>query len=186
VSDERVMLLVLLAARADAQRVREYDAARSRRSRDVRPKVVHPDALKKDIRRHLVLLPLEDVRAANRPQTRADCVDGPRPCPWVSCRYHLYLDVALGEGRAVKGALRLNFPDADVDEIPETCALDVADRGGAQGEQLATLLNLTRRGAEKLGRRIEARLKRIVGSAKVYDDGRSERVRPGDHGKKQS
>ena len=29
-----------------------------------------------------------------RPITRADCIDGPRPCPWVSCRHHLLLEIA--------------------------------------------------------------------------------------------
>ena len=28
-----------------------------------------------------------------RPTTRVDCENGMRPCPWVGCRYHLYLDV---------------------------------------------------------------------------------------------
>src|SRR4051812_43658731 len=28
-----------------------------------------------------------------RPLRRADCANGPRPCPLVSCRHHLYLDV---------------------------------------------------------------------------------------------
>jgi hypothetical protein len=28
-----------------------------------------------------------------RPRNRSECKDGPRPCPWVSCRYHLALDV---------------------------------------------------------------------------------------------
>lgn len=27
------------------------------------------------------------------PRTRADCVDGPRPCPWVRCKFNLVLDV---------------------------------------------------------------------------------------------
>lgn len=29
-----------------------------------------------------------------RPRTRGDCKDGPRPCPWVSCRHHLLLEIA--------------------------------------------------------------------------------------------
>ena len=29
-----------------------------------------------------------------RPRTRADCLDGPRPCPWASCRHHLLFEVA--------------------------------------------------------------------------------------------
>lgn len=31
-----------------------------------------------------------------RPQTRGDCVDGPRPCPWVGCRHHTYIDHVRG------------------------------------------------------------------------------------------
>lgn len=27
------------------------------------------------------------------PTTRGDCVDGPRPCPWVRCRFHLAIEV---------------------------------------------------------------------------------------------
>ena len=30
--------------------------------------------------------------ASLRPKTRAECVGGPRPCPFVSCKCHLYLD----------------------------------------------------------------------------------------------
>ena len=29
------------------------------------------------------------VGDAKRPRTRAECIDGPRPCPHSSCRYHL-------------------------------------------------------------------------------------------------
>src|SRR3954470_15585872 len=30
---------------------------------------------------------------ATRPKTRADCVNMERPCPYVSCKYNLYVDV---------------------------------------------------------------------------------------------
>jgi hypothetical protein len=58
-----------------------------------------------------------------RPRTREDCAGQPRPCPWVSCRYNLYLDVS---GKSIK----FNFPDREPHEMPATgsCALDVADR----------------------------------------------------------
>lgn len=61
-----------------------------------------------------------------RPRCRAQCKNGPRPCPWVSCRYHLYLNVCRG------GRLRFKWgPDviAALEKMPDTCALDVADRG---------------------------------------------------------
>lgn len=37
-----------------------------------------------------------------RPKTRSECRDEARPCPWVSCRHHLLLEVA----QASKGANR--------------------------------------------------------------------------------
>lgn len=74
-----------------------------------------------------------------RPNTRAQCADGPRPCPWVSCRYHLYLDVSMDTG-----AIKINFPDTDISELEHSCALDVADDGEMTFEQIGGLLNLTR------------------------------------------
>ena len=78
---------------------------------------------------------------AQRPRTRGECVGGPRPCPWASCRYHLAVDVQR-EGVSLK----LNFPDMqdDFSDMPDTCALDVADRGGSRLEDVAVALNVTR------------------------------------------
>lgn len=28
-----------------------------------------------------------------RPRTRGDCIGGMRPCPWISCKWHLSIDV---------------------------------------------------------------------------------------------
>jgi hypothetical protein len=61
----------------------------------------------------------EDYDTSDRPRTRADCVDGPRPCPWVSCRYHLAVD---DRGRPCQR-------HSEVWELRETCALDVAAQG---------------------------------------------------------
>lgn len=74
----------------------------------------------------------------DRPKRRGACKEEERPCPYVSCRHHLYLDVARS------GALKLNFPDLEVWEMTETCSLDVADRGGATLEDVGAILNLTR------------------------------------------
>jgi hypothetical protein len=74
-----------------------------------------------------------------RPRTRSDCRNAERPCPYVSCKYHLYLDI-----NPQTGSVKLNFPDLEVWEMPETCALDVADRGGITLEDVGSLLNLTR------------------------------------------
>jgi hypothetical protein len=75
---------------------------------------------------------------SNRPLTRGECIDGPRPCPWVSCQYHLYLDVTD------KGSLKLNFPDLEVWELPATCALDMAELGPMTLEETGYYMNMTR------------------------------------------
>jgi hypothetical protein len=41
------------------------------------------------------------------------------------------------------GSIRLTYPTLEVDELAETCALDIADRGGSVLEYVADLLNLT-------------------------------------------
>tara|TARA_B100001093_G_scaffold20855_1_gene18647 strand:- start:422 stop:688 length:267 start_codon:yes stop_codon:yes gene_type:complete len=51
----------------------------------------------------------------------------------------LYLDV-----NPDTGSIKLNFPDLEVWEMRETCALDVADRGGITLEEVGEILNLTR------------------------------------------
>ncbi len=63
-----------------------------------------------------------------------------RPCPFVSCKYHLYLDV-----NPKNGHIKYNFPDQEVWEIAETCALDVAEREqGITLEEVGQYMNLTR------------------------------------------
>jgi hypothetical protein len=74
-----------------------------------------------------------------RPKTRGDCADGVRPCPYVSCAHHLYLDVSRKTG-----AFQVNHRDLESWELDETCALDVADRGGATLEEVGALMNVTR------------------------------------------
>ncbi len=78
----------------------------------------------------------EDVE---RPATRGDCENMPRPCPFVSCAHHLYLDINPGTG-----SIKLNFPHLEPWEMGETCSLDVADRGGITLEEVGAILNLTR------------------------------------------
>ena len=74
-----------------------------------------------------------------KPRSRTECKDMDRPCPFVSCKYHLYIDV-----HPVRGSIKLNFPDIEIWEMTETCALDVADRGGITLEEVGEIMNLTR------------------------------------------
>lgn len=77
-----------------------------------------------------------------RPVTRADCVGGERPCPWVSCWHH-----------ALHARLTGANPPADDDaavalleELPVSCVLDVTDAApdGATFDVVADIFGVTR------------------------------------------
>lgn len=69
-----------------------------------------------------------------RPKTRADCANVQRPCPYVGCRHHLYLD------ETDAGSLRFTRPDLAVHQLLESCSLDVADEGPRSQEATGELL----------------------------------------------
>lgn len=75
----------------------------------------------------------------SRPRTRSECRIGPRPCPYVGCRYHLFLDFTP------MGSIKFNFGDSvdALDAMPDTCALDVAERGEHDMATLAARVNVT-------------------------------------------
>lgn len=111
---------------------------RSRRKRDVRARTISVKRMtKRELELGRMLYP--DVEDVVKPRTRGECSVAERPCPFVSCKHHLYLDVS-----ARTGAIKLNFPDLEVWEMTETCALDVADRGGTTLEEVGAIMNLTR------------------------------------------
>lgn len=105
-----------------------------------------PERLTDDERLELAELEREHRRDGyrTRPVQRGDCKPGAggaheqRPCRFIACKFHLAVDLGPG-GRRV----RLNFPGIELDEMPETCALDVADRGGLGASATASLLNIT-------------------------------------------
>jgi len=132
---EGALALATEATPGDAEVTREQ--RRSRRKRDVRARTISVKRMtKRELELGRMLYPEEQV---DRPVTRAECGAGERPCPFVSCKHHLYLDVS-----ARTGAIKLNFPDLEVWEMVETCALDVADRGGTTLEEVGAIMNLTR------------------------------------------
>lgn len=100
-----------------------------------------PSVSTPDLRERQPLRVLSDAR----PRTRGECVDGPRPCPWVSCRHHLFLDLTehVGEPLPTARILRTT-PYGELDAMPETCSLDVADRGPNTLEQVGEVLGVSR------------------------------------------
>lgn len=110
---------------------------RSRRKRQIRARTISVKRMtKRELEIGRMMYPETDYW---KPRTRAECTEGPRPCPYVSCKHHLYVDVSPRTG-----AIKLNFPDLEVWEMGESCALDIADRGGTTLEDVGAIMNLTR------------------------------------------
>ncbi|HRI69850.1 MAG TPA: sigma factor-like helix-turn-helix DNA-binding protein [Polyangium sp.] len=127
---------------------------RSRRKREVRARTISVKRMtKRELEVGRLLYPEMEYW---KPKTRSQCIDGPRPCPYVSCKHHLFLDVS-----AKTGAIKLNFPDLDLWEMGESCALDVADRGGTTLEDVGAIMNLTRERIRQVEVRALAKLEAL-------------------------
>ncbi len=135
--DHESGLAVAMAPSEDEEKEITREQRRSRRKRDVRARTISVKRMtKRELEIGRLLYPETDYW---KPRTRAECADGPRPCPFVSCKHHLYIDVSQRTG-----AIKLNFPDLEVWELVDSCALDVADRGGTTLEDVGAIMNLTR------------------------------------------
>lgn len=134
--------LVAAAERAAAEEVPTPGRRRKKRSRQRARTISIRRLSKAELNRGRMLYPETDYW---KPKTRSECVDTERPCPYVSCKYHLYIDV-----HPVRGSIKLNFPDVEVWEMTETCALDIADRGGITLEEVGEIMNLTRERVRQL------------------------------------
>jgi hypothetical protein len=115
----------------------------------VRWATIHRRTLEREARRSAV------VPYYPRPETRGECEESPRPCPYVGCRYHLYLDVS-----PATGSIKLNFPDLEVWELRVSCALDVARAGGVRLESVGDVMNITRERIRQLEAEAVAKLER--------------------------
>ncbi|MFA6033380.1 MAG: sigma factor-like helix-turn-helix DNA-binding protein [Myxococcota bacterium] len=107
----------------------------------------------------------EEIKAAleaERPHSRHECVNAKRPCIFISCKYNLYIDV-----NPVTGSIKFNFPSVEIWDLKETCALDVAERGGVTLEEIGDLMNLTR---ERVRQLESDALKKVRGTDLEYPD----------------
>lgn len=110
------------------------------RRRRMRPRartVARKKITREDLRIGAILNP--PVEGIERPRTRGECRGEERPCPWVSCRHHLYLDI-----NAETGSIKFVFPDLEPWELANSCALDVAEAGTSTLEEIGQHLNVTR------------------------------------------
>ncbi len=110
-----------------------------RRRRRTRPRsktIAMKRLTREELRVGALMYPPVDIA---RPTNRSECKEEMRPCPWVACKHHLYLDI-----NPETGSIKINFPDLEPWELKHTCALDVAERGGITLEEVGEIMNLTR------------------------------------------
>lgn len=76
-----------------------------------------------------------------RPATRGDCANVQRPCPYVSCRHNMFLDVEPGND-----SIRFSGPSMQPWKVlpGASCSLDLADHGGLPLAKVGAVLGVTR------------------------------------------
>lgn len=91
-------------------------------------------------------LPTTSPTALPRPPARrADCIDGPRPCPWIGCRYHLQVERRARQAPTERAG-------------QESCSLDLADRGRMRLQEIADVLGVTRERVRQIELKAMAKL----------------------------
>jgi hypothetical protein len=124
---------------ASGEEVPEVSRKIRRRRRCTRPRsktIAMKRLTREELRVGAAMYPPVDIP---RPTSREECRGEMRPCPWVACKHHLYLDI-----NPETGSIKINFPDLEPWELKHTCALDVAERGGITLEEVGEIMNLTR------------------------------------------
>lgn len=109
-------------------------------------------------------LPIYEEYADQRPKTRAECGEE-RPCPWVGCKYNNFID-AKGQ------SIVFNFPDKGPEDVPpeRSCALDIADRGGATLQDVAKITNLTRERIRQVQAKALSRAEQMLDKLGLVDE----------------
>jgi hypothetical protein len=114
-----------------------------------------------------IVAELLETELGPRPRVRSECKDGPRPCPWVGCRYHLYLDTyTTGDPENPTPGLIIHHPELDPLELPETCLLDLAEHGPFTLAQIGELFDLSR---ERIRQIESSALRKLSRCADVRD-----------------
>jgi hypothetical protein len=120
----------------DAPEVSRKIRRRRRRTRPRSKTIAMKRLTREELRVGAAMYPPVDIP---RPTNRSECKEDMRPCPWVACKHHLYLDI-----NPETGSIKINFPDLEPWELKNTCALDVAEKGGITLEEVGEIMNLTR------------------------------------------
>lgn len=101
------------------------------------------------------------------PASRAHCKDIPKPCPYVSCRHHLWLRLSEeqpGNPQAGKQGETTFRPSS-----MQSCALDVADNGGASFEEIGVFLGMDSTRGRQIAQAALEKLKKACADLELDD-----------------
>lgn len=103
---------------------------------------MHGNILMRDVRPPSISDIMDDLEI-EAPKIRADCINGPRPCPWVRCKWH-----AIWALKASHSLLLAHYTDEQIikmiSEMRHSCTLDVCDMGGVTLDLVGDVLHTTR------------------------------------------
>lgn len=140
-----------MTPRAPRKRAKQTRQRRNRIRRNARARVLRTSSCR------LRALCTDEPHDLTPPRTRGECPTV-RPCPWLGCRYHLWLDVMPN------GSIKLNHPKTLPWQYTDSCALDAAELGGLTLEAVAMRLNISRERVRQIERdalaKINASLRR--------------------------
>lgn len=108
------------------------------------------------------------VEGVDRPRTWGECRAALElgPCPWVSCKHHLYLDI-----NPQTGSIILNFPDLEPWELNHSCSLDVTEGGELTLDIVGARMNLTRERIRQVETRAMNRLADVLRARRIVERG---------------
>jgi hypothetical protein len=106
----------------------------------------------------------EEEILLSKPKKRSDCASVPRPCPFISCKYHLYLDVTE------IGTIRFNYPDTEIEDLRVSCTLDVVESGEKVLEAVGEIFGITRERIRQIESKALDRLRRKIEYSPVKQD----------------
>jgi hypothetical protein len=100
----------------------------------------------------------------NRPRYRWQCEGVQRPCPFVSCRHNLYLDVV--------GDYSILFNNAELEpwEVENSCALDVAEKGAITHQEIGDMLNMSPQAIDHIYQTAQDKILRLQSVVGKFSD----------------